>query len=379
MPHEDILFKSSINTHVNIGHFVMKTNRILNNISKLTIRQDDKEILNQINLNRNLVEDGLIWEAWIVSFRIWLPNDYPEGVIDICYPVGEDNTYGFLDVLEAIIKKDSIGVYRLSPRNRGEDIPKHFYSIIDQNLLLPISMGAIIPYQGHVFGKGMVCKVADIKTKTYHFILEEVEIISPLEHAIFIGSEIEESLPEYYENIESNKYVIDYKGIIEKGENEKREFKSSARWDYKRNCLNKEIHKSILKTIAGFLNTSGGELFIGVDDDGNILGLEKDIKTLKKKNLDGYRLFLSSLISDYIGKEFNLYTSIEFPDISGYNICLIRIKESKKEAFVKDNNKNKFYIRTQNSTRELDPKETYEYISSHRKKGSKALGYTSRI
>lgn len=96
------------------------------------------------------------------------------------------------------------------------------------------------------------------------------------------------------------------------------------------------------------------------------MGLEKDIKTLKKNNLDRYGLFLSSLISDYIGKEFNPYIGIKFPQIDGYVICLIIIKESKKAAYVKDKNKHIFYIRAQNSTRELDPKETHEYLSSHK-------------
>lgn len=347
----------------------MKNENIFHFIGKLIIRRDDKEILDKINLNRNVIEDGLVWEAWIVSFRIWLPNDCPEGIIDICYPVGEDNSYGFSDVLEANIIKDAIGVYRLSHRDRGSDIPKHFYSIIEQKLLLPISMGAIMPYHDHVFGKGMVCKIADIKAKEFHFALEEAEIISPLENEKLIGRELNESLPKNYEKKKiKNANIIDFKAMIKEGENEKREFKSSARWDYRQKCINKEIQKSILKTIVGFLNTSGGELLIGVDDDGNILGIESDIKTIKKKNLDGYRLFLSSLISDYIGKQFNSYISIDFPNIDCYFICSLVVKKAKIEAFLKDNNQNRFYIRTQNSTRELDPKETHDYISSHMKR-----------
>ena len=347
----------------------MKNKDKLHFVDKLIVRQDDKKILYKINQNRNVIEDGLVWEAWIVSFRIWLPNYYPDGVIDICYPVGEDNSYGFSDALEAKIIKDSIGVYRLSPRDNDSNIPKKFYSIIEQKLLLPISMGAIIPYHDHVFGKGMVCKIADIKSSEFHFALEEAEIISPLENAKLIGRELNEFLPKNYEKKKiKNANIIDFKAMIKEGENEKREFKSSARWDYRQKCVNKEIKKSILKTIAGFLNSSGGELLIGVDDDGNILGIENDIKTMKKKNLDGYKLFLSNLISDYIGKQFNSYISIDFPNIDGYFICLLVVKKAKIEAFLKDNNQNRFYIRTQNSTRELDSKETYEYISSHMKR-----------
>lgn len=33
----------------------------------------------------------------------------------------------------------------------------------------------------------------------------------------------------------------------------------------------------ISKTVAKFMNSERGTLFIGVDDDGNIIGLENDI------------------------------------------------------------------------------------------------------
>ena len=331
---------------------------------KLIVRQNDKKILDKINQNRDHFKDGLVWEAWIVSFRIWIANDNSEGVIDMCFPVGEDNSYGFSDAFEANLKKDSIGVFRLSRRDRGSDIPEHYFLIIEQNLLIPISMGAIIPYHGHVFGKGIVCKIANIKAKEFLFVLEGVEIISPFENEKFVSLESNESLPKNYQKREK-KNIIDYKAKIKEGENEKLEFKSSARWDYKQSCVNKEIQKSILRTIAGFLNSNGGILLIGVDDDGNIMGIENDIKTIKKKNHDGYRLFLSNLISDNIGKQFNSYISIDFPNIDGYFVCSLIVKKSKNEVFLKDKNQNKFYIRTHNLTRELDSKETYEYISLH--------------
>ena len=127
--------------------------------------------------------------------------------------------------------------------------------------------------------------------------------------------------------------------------------------------LSKEIQKEILKTINGFLNSNGGTLLIGVDDEGNIIGIENDIKTIKKKNRDGYSLYLSGLISESIGKQFNSYISISFPHIEGTIICSLEVKKSEEAAFLKDNNQNKFFIRTHNQTQELDSKETVEYVS----------------
>ena len=332
---------------------------------------NDKETLDQININGDFIKYGqIVREAMVVFFRIFILKNYSEleGVIDIEFPRGEDNSYGFSDGLEAGIKKDPYSIFRLFSRERDKkkDISKNFYPRIETNLLTPISNGSIIPFKGHVFGKGIIYKMADMKSKTWQYSLEEIEIISPLKYQRFTGNLLSKSPPDYYEKVEPIKFDRpDYKAIIKKGESEKLEFKSSARWDYRQKIKNKQLEKTILKTIAGFLNVRGGTLIIGVDDDKNVLGLERDIKTLKKKNLDGYKLFLGNLISENIGKEFNSYININFKKIEGNDICIIDLNGSKKEAFVKDGNDYKFFIRTQNSTRELNSKETHEYILSH--------------
>ena len=119
---------------------------------KLIITEKDPAILDEINQDRDLLIDGIVREALIISMRIWLPDDISEGVIDICFPVGcEDNSYGFKDVFEANVCNDSLGVYRLSKRDRGKDIPNQFFSIIEQKLLIPVSMGVIVPHDGHIF------------------------------------------------------------------------------------------------------------------------------------------------------------------------------------------------------------------------------------
>ena len=84
--------------------------------------------------------------------------------------------------------------------------------------------------------------------------------------------------------------VVDYEGIIKDGENDYVEFKSSLRWDYEQRNVNKIMESVVAKTITAFMNSGGGKLFIGVDDAGKILGIEKDYATLKNKNKDGFLL-----------------------------------------------------------------------------------------
>ena len=55
------------------------------------------------------------------------------------------------------------------------------------------------------------------------------------------------------------------------------EFKSSLRWNLKEDRKDdKHVTHAALKTIAAFLNTEGGDLLLGVDDDRKVLGIEHD-------------------------------------------------------------------------------------------------------
>ncbi len=58
--------------------------------------------------------------------------------------------------------------------------------------------------------------------------------------------------------------------LIKRGESKTLEFKSSLRWSLKENRLDsKGVTHAAMKTIAAFLNTEGGDLLIGVADDGS--------------------------------------------------------------------------------------------------------------
>ncbi len=159
------------------------------------------------------------------------------------------------------------------------------------------------------------------------------------------------------------------KRLIAGGESEMVEFKSSLRYDYRQEKENKALEDVIIKSIAAFGNAKGGTLFIGVDDDRNILGLENDFSTLKKKDVDYFELHLRKLIKNQFGINFsNHRLLIQFPEIDGKTICVIQITTAKKPIYVKVKNKQgqlteKFYVRSGNSSQEITSlKEMEEYI-----------------
>ena len=57
--------------------------------------------------------------------------------------------------------------------------------------------------------------------------------------------------------------------LIDNDEDYAVEFKSTARWDLREDKPNKAMEDAVVKTVAGFLNTDGGTLLIGVDNSGH--------------------------------------------------------------------------------------------------------------
>ncbi len=151
--------------------------------------------------------------------------------------------------------------------------------------------------------------------------------------------------------------------LIKAGENDIIEFKSSIRYDYKINNINKALEYVIAKTIAGFLNSKGGKLIIGVNDSGVILGLKNDYNTLSKKNSDGFLQMLTNIIINYIGKDFFMYLTSRILKIDEMDICVIDIERSGQPAYVKHGDENEFFIRTSATTRKMNVKEAVNYIS----------------
>lgn len=157
--------------------------------------------------------------------------------------------------------------------------------------------------------------------------------------------------------------------LLKKGENGNREFKSSLRWDFREKKVNPLLENVILKTIAAFTNAQGGYLFIGVDDDGLVLGLENDYNTFKKQNLDYFELHIRKIINNQFGIAFSQsMLKIEFPGFKGKNICVITINPAIKPQFLNFKDKHgqtveKFYVRVGNSSQEISSlEEINEYM-----------------
>ncbi|MCO5936906.1 ATP-binding protein [Mucilaginibacter sp. RB4R14] len=139
-----------------------------------------------------------------------------------------------------------------------------------------------------------------------------------------------------------------------------------------RYCLKKKwppqtIEHGVLKTIAAFLNSDGGTLLVGVEDDGNILGLEHDYSTFgKNKNYqDEWVKHFDNITGHAFGNALMSNIKLDFAFIENKAVAIIDVSTSSTHVFMKnktDNNRKQFYIRRNGSTVELDAEETVAYI-----------------
>jgi ATP-dependent DNA helicase RecG len=100
--------------------------------------------------------------------------------------------------------------------------------------------------------------------------------------------------------------LVDYKHIIFQGESETVEFKKST-----------SLLREAIETICAFANTSGGVLFFGVSDNGNILGQQVTDDTL--------RTIANSVA---LNTEPKLYPAVNKTEIEGKFCVVVTIEES---------------------------------------------------
>jgi predicted HTH transcriptional regulator len=138
------------------------------------------------------------------------------------------------------------------------------------------------------------------------------------------------------------------------------EFKSTLQWDKAQNRANRALRQQVLKTVAAFMNTDGGTLVIGVEDDGNIYGLEQDLK-LVGASRDRFEQTLVALVTDHLGAALAHYYRIRFEAVNGRDVCIIDVDPVRDPVFVRGERGQEFYTRVGNTTRALDPEETLRY------------------
>lgn len=118
----------------------------------------------------------------------------------------------------------------------------------------------------------------------------------------------------------------------------------------------------IMQTICGFLNSDrGGTLYIGVNKDGGVCGVENDLKYLKTDE-DGFGRFIHGMINEDMGQIANqCCTDCEWIEESGYKIYVMKIKPSPDLIAIGE----EYWIRQDTEKRPLKPENTEQFRKMH--------------
>ncbi|HXG28580.1 MAG TPA: RNA-binding domain-containing protein [Nevskiales bacterium] len=152
--------------------------------------------------------------------------------------------------------------------------------------------------------------------------------------------------------------------LIERGESKTLEFKSTLRWNLKEDRQDdKGVTHAVLKTIAAFLNTEGGDLLIGVADDGAIVGIERD----RLDSDDKFMRHLAQVVRNGLGDRAGTCIDPKTQIVQGKTVCVVSCQRSPEPVFLKwkgleASPEGDFFVRSGPGTVKLPPDSAREYI-----------------
>jgi len=154
------------------------------------------------------------------------------------------------------------------------------------------------------------------------------------------------------------KVEFDLSKVVLDGESEAVEFKSTLRTNLHTGNKDPRMEFSVLRTLAGFLNTNGGMLVIGVSDDGSPVGIQAD----DFANEDRMSLHLVNIVKSRMGVQAMASLHAHFDEHEDFRVMVVKCQKSATPVFLKDAEAERFYIRTGPSTTELSASQMSEYI-----------------
>ena len=144
------------------------------------------------------------------------------------------------------------------------------------------------------------------------------------------------------------------------------EFKSSLRWNLKQDRKDdKHVTHAALKSIAAFLNTEGGDLLIGVDDDRNVVGIEHD----RLDSDDRFMRHLAQVVRNGLGDRAGTCIDPKAQIVEGKTVCLVSCQRSPEPVYLRWKGIEKavdgdLYVRSGPGTVRLGEEDAQEYVAT---------------
>jgi type I restriction enzyme R subunit len=179
----------------------------------------------------------------------------------------------------------------------------------------------------------------------------------------------DQSFGEVIKNLLFDQYLRSHRTaeeLIKRGESKTLEFKSTLRWNLKEDRKDDQrVTHAVLKTIAAFLNTEGGDLLIGVGDDGSIVGVERD----QLDNDDKFMRHLAQIVRNGLGDRAGTCIDPRMQMVAGKAVCVVTCQRSPEPVFLdwkgmEEDGKGCLYVRSGPGTVRLTRESSEQYIAT---------------
>lgn len=157
-------------------------------------------------------------------------------------------------------------------------------------------------------------------------------------------------------------FAVDVRRLISQGEGATLEFKSTMRMNLKTGKNDKNIEKAWMKSVSAFMNTNGGIIIIGVNDDGQVVGTAPD----GFENQDKCRLHFRNLMHQHIGPEFNKHIHLFIGALDGFTVMVIECERADAPVFLINKKDESFYVRSGPSSISLGMRQMLKYLESRK-------------
>lgn len=164
--------------------------------------------------------------------------------------------------------------------------------------------------------------------------------------------------------------------LIKRGQANTLAFMPTLRWNLRENRQDeRHVTHAVLKTIAAFLNTEGGDLLIGVAEGGSIVGIERD----GFDSEDDFMHYLAQAVRNALGDRAITHIDPRIQVVQAKTVCLVSCQRSPEPVFVRwhgieANPEGDFYVRRNRGTVRLSHQSAQEYIRARRGTGPDGSG-----
>lgn len=137
-----------------------------------------------------------------------------------------------------------------------------------------------------------------------------------------------------------------------------------------RDAVSEGVLHSLLKTICGFLNKDGGEIYVGVEPTGAICGIAMDCETFPngRQDFDEW----SNRLMDQVRSRFHEsrlvenYIDLDVDNVGGCPVVRITVRPRERVSFLKKDNSYRCYVRQNVRVEEVRTEELPDFLEARR-------------